>query len=137
MSTPEPRTARSLRILYVEDDFNLRSVVAAFLRGRTHRVETAPDGAEGLQMVTTAAATVGGSYDVLITDLVMPEMDGVSLIRNLREAEIRLPVVVYSNFLTPECSQELAALPVQAIIPKGTRPELLASTVTRVAGLTW
>lgn len=132
---PVSRSSRPLRILYVDDDAALRSVVARFLRGRAHVVDTASDGEEGLLMISAAAHTPEAAYDVLITDLLMPEMDGMGLIRALREANVWLPIIVYSTGVTLKRLGELAPLEIQAVVPKATRPALLAETVRKVAGL--
>ena len=68
-----------LRILVVEDDEIAAEFLAIHLEGLGCRVETAPDGERGLAML------IASRFDVLISDWMMPRMDGVELIRRARE----------------------------------------------------
>ncbi len=79
------------RLLIAEDDHLLSATLAEFLRDEGHEVTMANDGAAAL------AASVGLDFDVLLTDLRMPVMDGMALIRALRAERPDLPVVVISG----------------------------------------
>lgn len=61
------------RILVAEDDASVNAFVARALRHRGHEVTTVPDGSEAL------AALAGESFDLLLTDIVMPGLDGIAL----------------------------------------------------------
>ncbi len=79
------------RLLIAEDDHLLSATLAEFLREEGHEVTLAPDGAAAL------AAAEGLAFDVLLTDLRMPVMDGMALIRALRAERPDLPVVIISG----------------------------------------
>lgn len=68
----DPGRARDLRVLVVDDESSLRSLVVATL-GDVHRVDAARDGREAVERL------VRGSYDVILCDLMMPEMTGVEV----------------------------------------------------------
>src|SRR5262249_429503 len=70
----------SMRILFVEDSAILRRTVKRGLRHAGFSVDLAADGAEGL----VAAET--NSYDVIILDIMLPKIDGLTLLRRLRTA---------------------------------------------------
>jgi DNA-binding response OmpR family regulator len=77
-------------ILVVEDDPEIASFVARGLRQSGHEVDRALDGTSGLQMAMTAG------YEAAVVDLMLPGVDGLSLIEQLRAAHIKTPVIVLS-----------------------------------------
>lgn len=90
LDRPADRPARRPRVLLVEDDASVRHAMAAALRAAGHDV-TAVAGAE-----QALAVLVSVRPDVLVTDLTMPEMDGLELVRTLRVREVGVPVLVVS-----------------------------------------
>lgn len=77
------------RILIVEDDEPARRLLALTLR-RNYEVLTAADGVEGLAL---ASGTI--TPDLIITDVMMPRLDGVGMVRKIREIEVlrRVPII--------------------------------------------
>lgn len=94
-------------------------------------METAGDGAEGLLKISTSMME-RRSYDLVVTDIRMPVLDGLELIRTLRQTRLRARVIVHSSELTAECMDELASLAIDGTVPKGTHPELLAETIAKL-----
>ena len=76
-----------LNILIIEDDGETAAYTAKGLREDGHRVEIAADGPEGLETAR------GGGFDVLVVDRMLPELDGLSLVRTLRAGGDRTPVL--------------------------------------------
>lgn len=66
-------------ILAVDDSKSLRQMVTFTLKGAGHQVEEAEDGVEALEMASRA------TYDLVLTDVNMPRMDGLQLIQKLRQ----------------------------------------------------
>ncbi|MBS7739302.1 MAG: response regulator transcription factor [Chelatococcus sp.] len=79
-----------MRILVIEDDQEAAAYLAKALREAGHVADLAPDGLEGY-----ALAREGG-YDVLIVDRMLPKLDGLSVIRSLREQHVDTPVLILS-----------------------------------------
>jgi two-component system, OmpR family, response regulator len=79
-----------MRALLVEDDQTIADFVARGLREAGFSVDRASDGDEGLQMATTR------SPDVAIIDVMLPKLDGLSLIKELRRRKITTPVLILS-----------------------------------------
>jgi CheY-like chemotaxis protein len=77
---PEP-APNTRRVLVIEDEPSVRSLVANVLLGAHYRVVVARDGAEGLRLLDAERAP----FDLIVTDLVMPGVGGVSLARRLHE----------------------------------------------------
>jgi DNA-binding NtrC family response regulator len=79
-------------ILVVDDDAQQRSDMAEMVRSLGYRVTTAGDGREALDRLATAPA------NAILTDLVMPRMDGVALLKELASRGDRTPTVVLTGF---------------------------------------
>ena len=69
----------SLRILVIEDNPDLAANLIDYLTARGHVVDAAGDGQIGLHLATTC------DFDVILLDLILPRLDGISLCRRLRE----------------------------------------------------
>jgi CheY-like chemotaxis protein len=91
-----------LRVLMAEDEWLAAEVLAEGLEAAGFTVLTAADGQAALDM-----ATGGAGFDLLLTDLRMPRMDGRELISRLRAARPDLPVVVMTGFPPPEGPEAL------------------------------
>ena len=79
-----------MNILLLEDEVMLQSAIAEYLQMHNHRVETFVDGAEAL------AAIMKGGYDLLILDINVPSVDGLSLLAQLNAAKIAVPAIFTS-----------------------------------------
>jgi DNA-binding response OmpR family regulator len=77
-----------MRLLLVEDDAALVTAVARGLRGAGFAVDTAGSGHECLDLLRL------GEHDVLVLDLGLPDVDGLTLLRQLRERDLGIPVLV-------------------------------------------
>jgi two-component system, OmpR family, response regulator len=79
-----------MRILVVEDDKKIASFVVKGLKQSGFAVDHCAEGEEGLFMGTTAA------YDAAVVDLMLPKLDGLSLIQRLRAKGVQTPVIILS-----------------------------------------
>ncbi len=83
---------KAKRILLVDDHKNTRMLVNELLSGAGYRVLQAKDGKEAMGIIEI------GSIDLVLTDLKMPEMDGIELTRAIRRIRPHLPIIVYSAY---------------------------------------
>ncbi len=122
-----------MRILLVEDDLRIATFIINGFKQAGYVVDHATDGQEGLHMA------VSKTYDVAVIDIMLPKLDGLSLIENLRIQNINTPVLILSakqsvddrvkglqtgsdEYLTkPFAFTELLAR-VQALIRRGVSP---------------
>jgi two-component system, OmpR family, response regulator len=79
-----------VRILLVEDDVKIASFIVKGLKAAGYAVDHAPDGEKGLDMALTEP------YDTAIVDLMLPKLDGLSLIEQMRKEKIHTPVIILS-----------------------------------------
>lgn len=77
-----------MKLLVVEDDTTTSTYIARGLREEGHTVDAVADGRDGLVQATT------GAYDVLILDRMLPELDGLTLLKTLRGAGNKTPVLL-------------------------------------------
>lgn len=110
-----------MKILLVEDDDRIADPLAEALRDRHYLVDIAPDGSEGLNLAQSFP------YDLIILDLMLPEIDGLTLCRQLRNAGIATPVLMLTARDTS--SDKVMGLDVGAddyVVKPFDLPELLA-----------
>ena len=79
-----------MRVLVVEDDAKIASFVVRGLKQAGYAVDHAPDGETGLALAEST------DYDAAIVDIMLPKLDGLSLIRRLRAARRPIPVLILS-----------------------------------------
>jgi DNA-binding response OmpR family regulator len=77
-----------MRILIVEDDAALSSFIKKGLEAEHHAVDAALDGEQGLSLAT------GIDYDLAVLDLNLPGIDGLAVLRSLRQRKPKLPVII-------------------------------------------
>lgn len=119
------------KILVVEDDRFLRRACEASLRQRGFAVLVAVDGEEGLRVVQAEQP------DLILLDMLMPRMDGLAMLRSLRDAEATraIPVLILSNSSRQSDIDELRALGIADYLVKANLSlQELGDRVTRLLG---
>ncbi len=118
---PQAREGRS-RVLVVDDESSIRELLAKTLALAEYDVDTAPDGRAALERLRL------GNYDLLIADLKMPGMDGLTLIREAKRLKADLPVIIITGFSTESSAIEAVNLGVAGYLTKPFRvPQVLAA----------
>ena len=79
-----------MRILVVEDDVKIASFIVKGLKAAGYAVDHASDGETGLHLALT------GPYDAAVIDIMLPKLDGLSLIEKIRKEKIHTPVIILS-----------------------------------------
>src|SRR5882672_4981599 len=115
------------RVLVIDDDASLRFALEAVLGDAGLTVTTSASGAGGVQAFETSGA------DAVLTDLAMPEMDGLQVLTRLRALDPGVPVIM----LTAHGSERVAVAAMKAgahdYIPKPFDPDELVLSVRRAA----
>jgi len=118
---PQTREGRS-RVLVVDDESSIRELLAKTLALAEYDVDTAPDGRAALERLRL------GNYDLLIADLKMPGMDGLTLIREAKRLKADIPVIIITGFSTESSAIEAVNLGVAGYLTKPFRvPQVLAA----------
>jgi CheY-like chemotaxis protein len=107
-------TAPATTLLVVDDERGIREVLILSLEMGGYRCIAAADGREALAAFDAGPDQIGA----VITDLNMPEMDGITLLRELRARASCLPVVISSGCIREEDRGTLESLGVAAILAK-------------------
>ena len=118
-----------MRILFVEDNEVNRRVVKEMLRAGHIDMFEAEDGQVGLEMIEA------NDYDLILMDLRMPRMDGITAIRHLRareDAKATLPVIVLTADSGPSVDADCRAAGADHVL---ARPVSMASLYAAISGL--
>jgi len=120
---------RDAAILVVDDEPALRDILSNWISRTGAAVVTAAHGAEALALLEVRP------FDLLISDVRMPVMDGVTLLRTARARGMRIPTVIFISGYTDITPREAYALGVEILMEKPfTREDLLASAQRSLAG---
>jgi excisionase family DNA binding protein len=118
---PAPVNARP-RVLVVDDEASIRDLLAKTLALAEYDVDVAPDGRAALERMRLYP------YDLLIADLKMPGMDGLTVIREAKRYKADLPVIIITGFSTESSAIEAVNLGVAGYLTKPFRvPQVLAA----------
>jgi excisionase family DNA binding protein len=124
-SSPAPRAQAAAgrpRVLVVDDEAAIRDLLSKTLALAEYDVDLAPDGRTALERLRIIP------YDLLITDLKMPGIDGLAVIREARRLKADIPVIIITGFSTEASAIEAVNLGVSGYLTKPFRvPRVLAA----------
>lgn len=115
----------SKRALCIDDDAPIRELLKDLLGEAGFDVTTANDGAEGLK------AFRGGAFDLVVTDLLVPKLDGIRLAEEIRKIEPKAKILVITA-ITHSLAKELQSAPIDGYFAK---PLQLKAFMSRVREL--
>jgi len=120
----------SARILTVDDSASIRLTTNVALSGAGYSVTEAINGAEGIEKATS------GAYDLIVTDLNMPVMDGLTMIRELRKipSQMGIPIIFLTTESDGSIKEQAKAAGATGWLTKPFDPENLVKIVRKVLG---
>lgn len=127
-AAPAPSSPDRPRVLVVDDEASIRELLTRTLALTEYEVEAVADGRTGLDRLRL------GPYDLLIADLRMPVMDGLTLIREARRLHPTLKVIIITGYSTESSAIEAVNLGVVGYLVKPFRVPQVLSAVGRALG---
>lgn len=118
-----------MRVLIAEDDREMRRLLRAAIGARGHLVEGYENGAKLL-----ASLSEDDPPDVIISDVQMPEVDGLELLARVRDRHPDLPVLLISAFGSAQLHQRARELGAAAVLDKPVRLPKLLQLVEELKG---
>jgi CheY-like chemotaxis protein len=126
MTVPPPRRTPPRKfILFVDDDEEMRTAIYN-LFSRDYRVSLAIDGVDGY-----LKANIQPRPDLIIVDVAMPKLDGITMVRRIRENQVlrEVPIIFLTGRMSPASLIEGMAVTPFAYLPKSGDPAVLEEKV--------
>lgn len=114
------------KILVVDDDEAVLTLLSDILTHAGYEVSTAQDGVKALRMAQME------SFDLLLTDLVMPDRDGIEVIQSIRKHQPKLSIIAISGAFGGSMLRAAELLGAQATLPKPCSSSQLLTTIRKV-----
>ena len=128
MPAVKPNGGARPRVLVVDDEASIRDLLAKTLALAEYDVDVAPDGRSALDRMRMYP------YDLLIADLKMPGLDGLTVIREAKRYRPDLPVIIITGFSTESSAIEAVNLGVAGYLTKPFRVPQVLATAAKALG---
>jgi excisionase family DNA binding protein len=116
------------RVLVADDEASIRDLLAKTLALAEYEVDLVPDGRSAIERLRIMP------YDLLITDLKMPGVDGLAVIREARRLRADIPVIIITGFSTEASAIEAVNLGVSGYLTKPFRVPRVLATAAKALG---
>ena len=113
------------KVLLIDDEEGIRNLLDTLLRRKGYDVVLADGGRKGLELIRREHP------DVVVLDLKMPEMDGMTVLTQIRHTDQKLPVIILTGAGTPETERQVYALGVSEFVEKEFSLHRLGDSLTR------
>jgi len=114
------------KILVIDDDQGILRLLDTLLRRKGYDVVLAESGRKGLELFRREQP------DVIVLDLKMPVMDGLTVLQQVRGLKFGQPVIIFTGASTPETEQQVRALGVTEIVGKEVSLDRLEDSLKRL-----
>jgi len=118
---------KSLSILYVEDEDEIRDQLKAYLKRRCHKVNVAANGKKGLE------AYKKYKPDIVVTDILMPIMDGLKMAERIQAINPHVPIIIITAFEEPRYFHHAIELGVHQYVNKPVKLPILEQSLIKCA----
>ena len=115
-----------VKILVIDDEPSIRSLLDTLLRRKGYDVVLADSGRKGLELFRREHP------DVIVLDLKMPEMDGLTVLRQIHSLDPKKPVIILTGAGNTEAEQQVRALGVTEYVEKEFSLHLLGDSLNRL-----
>lgn len=117
---------KSLKLLFVEDDENVREDTLTFFSELFDDITVAVDGLDGLQKYEA------GSFDIIISDIKMPNMDGLEMVKHIRALDKKVSIVMLTAYNDMKFLMDATDLRVTGYVVKPLTFESLGNELLKV-----
>lgn len=117
------------RVLIIDDSSFQRKIISSILTAEDYEIISAQNGQEGLKYLA------GDLPDLMVLDLLMPEMDGMEVLAEMRERGIQVPVIVLTADIQDSTKQKCIELGAARFINKPVKKDELCASVREVLGV--
>ncbi len=101
-----------IKVLVIDDEPDFLELLAMRLEEWGYEPDSAPNGKDGVRAVKEKKP------DVVVLDYMLPDMDGVTALRQIRESDIDVPVIMFTAYPSMDTIKEAGGLGIAAFIPK-------------------
>jgi len=115
-------------VLIVEDDYNIANLIREIVERKGNIATVTRDGSEAYQAFTSI------KFDLIITDLKMPKMDGMTLIKKVRERNGNIPIIIITGYGSEKNRMLAKSYGVSHILSKPCSIIEISKTVDAVIG---
>jgi len=129
MATVNIELLNKIKVLYVEDEINIQEITYEAFSNIFHTVTAASDGIEALEYFKNDDI----DYDIIVTDINMPRMNGIELIQEVRKIDLTLPITITTAHTETEFVQNAINLNVNGYTLKPINMSLLIKTIAQAA----
>ena len=126
MGLGQEESRRPARILVVDDEESIRDLLRLVLTGEGYSVVTANDGEEAIEHLEAQR------FDLVITDLVMPKVNGIEVLRAAKRIDSNFPVIVITGYPSVETVTELVRLGAGDYLTKPFNVDVVLVTVAKL-----
>jgi CheY-like chemotaxis protein len=114
------------KVLVIDDEPNVRALLDILFRGKGYDVLFADNGWTGLELYRREHP------DVIVLDLKMPELDGLTVLKQIRSVDLKQPVIILTGDTSPATERQVRALGVSEFIIKGSSLRFLGDVLQRL-----
>ena len=119
-------TEKKLKILLVDDEKAITLGLKKFLESKGHKVSTSLRAKEGLEIFRK------GRFDLVLSDITIPDMDGIELIKKVKEKDPQAKIIVITGHIQKEKEVKAREAGADEVLIKPFRNELLYQTITKI-----
>lgn len=119
------QVSKDLSMLYVEDDISLREKTTVVFKNLFQHVDVAEDGVEGLELYNEFYENEAKYYDIVVSDIQMPRLDGIGLTKEIYNINKKQKIIIISAYNDKEYLIELINLGVDVFMQKPLSSENL------------
>jgi CheY-like chemotaxis protein len=121
------KIANKVKLLVVDDEETIRELFKEYLSADGYLVRVASSGREAIEIIRSG----GESFDLFLIDLVMPEMDGLEVIREIRKLDTNTPVLLLTSYEVELGEAKKKELNIVCLISKGISMSEVSKNIKR------